>query len=100
MLVHTHGVNEGQAAPRTWGCRLTGSPARPPPAPEQGILSAECSDMHQSDLQAEAEACRKKALAYLGRPEATFLLKAAREFERLAREPQHRTEVGDTPWSK
>jgi hypothetical protein len=42
--------------------------------------------MHQSDLHAEAEACRNKALAYLGRPEAAFLLKAAREFERLADE--------------
>jgi hypothetical protein len=34
----------------------------------------------------EAEDCRLKALNYLGRPEATFLLKVAREFDRLAAE--------------
>jgi hypothetical protein len=34
----------------------------------------------------EAQECRRKALAYVGRPEATFLLKVAREFDRLAME--------------
>jgi hypothetical protein len=34
----------------------------------------------------EAEACRRKALAYLGRPEASFLLSVARQFDRLERE--------------
>ncbi len=38
---------------------------------------------HQS-LHDQAEECRRRALAYLGRPEAVFLLDAAREFERLA----------------
>lgn len=34
-------------------------------------------------LKLEAEQCRGRALTYLGRPEATFLLRIAREFERL-----------------
>ena len=37
-------------------------------------------------LEEEAENCRQKALAYLGRPEAPFLLRVARGFEQLARE--------------
>ena len=32
----------------------------------------------------EAEECRRKALTYLGRPEASFLLRVARQFDRLA----------------
>lgn len=36
------------------------------------------------DLQEQAEDCRRKALCYAGQPEATFLLCAAREFERLS----------------
>ena len=32
----------------------------------------------------EAEDCRRKALTYLGQPEAPFLLRIAREFDRLA----------------
>jgi hypothetical protein len=35
-------------------------------------------------LEEEAEECRRKALCYLGRPEAPLLLKVAREFDRLA----------------
>jgi len=31
----------------------------------------------------EAETCRRKALAYVGQPEATFLLRVAKEFDRL-----------------
>lgn len=34
----------------------------------------------------EAEICRRKALAYLGKPEASFLLRVAREFDRLEAE--------------
>lgn len=37
-------------------------------------------------FQEEAEDCRRKALAYVGQPEATFLLRVAREFDRLASE--------------
>lgn len=37
-----------------------------------------------TDLHEEAESCRRQAIAYLGRPEASFLLNAAREFERVA----------------
>ena len=40
--------------------------------------------MDHHSLQDEAEECRRRALAYLGRPEAGFLLRAAREFDRLA----------------
>lgn len=39
-----------------------------------------------ASFEEEAEDCRRKALAYLGRPEAPFLLRLAREFDRLARE--------------
>lgn len=36
----------------------------------------------------EAERCRLQATAYLGRPEAPFLLRIARAFEQLADEDQ------------
>jgi len=39
--------------------------------------------MEKIDLLEEAGNCRRKALAYLGQPEAEFLLKAAEEFEEL-----------------
>ncbi len=39
--------------------------------------------MDQIGLLEEAENCRRKALAYLGRPEATFLLRVAKAFEEL-----------------
>ena len=39
-----------------------------------------------SHLLEEAGECRRRAQAYVGQPEATFLLKVAREFERLALE--------------
>jgi len=37
-------------------------------------------------FEEEAEDCRRKALAYVGQPEATFLLSVARQFDRLAYE--------------
>lgn len=37
-------------------------------------------------FEEEAQDCRRKALAYVGQPEAAFLLRVAREFDRLARE--------------
>jgi len=37
-------------------------------------------------LEEEAEVCRMQALIYLGRPEGPFLLRVAREFERLAKD--------------
>jgi hypothetical protein len=40
--------------------------------------------MDDTDLCNEAEDCRRKALSYLGRPEAPFLLRVAREFDRLS----------------
>jgi hypothetical protein len=40
--------------------------------------------MADQSLHEEAEDCRRKALSYLGRPEAPFLLRLARELERLA----------------
>ena len=42
------------------------------------------SDPLDFRLKQEAEECRERALTYLGRPEATFLLRVAREFDRLA----------------
>ena len=39
------------------------------------------------NLYVEAEACRQKALSYLGKLEAPFLLRIAREFDRLATKP-------------
>ena len=36
-----------------------------------------------TSFQEEAETCRRRALAYIGQPEATFLVRAAEEFERL-----------------
>jgi hypothetical protein len=40
--------------------------------------------MDSLDLREEAEDCRRKALSYLGRPEATFLIRVARELDKLA----------------
>ena len=37
-------------------------------------------------FEEEADDCRRKALAYVGQPEAPFLLRIAREFDRLASE--------------
>ena len=39
--------------------------------------------MDQIGLLEEAENCRRKALTYLGQPEATFLLRVAKAFEEL-----------------
>jgi hypothetical protein len=40
--------------------------------------------MDGANLYDEAENCRLKALSYLGKPEAPFLLHVAQEFDRLA----------------
>ncbi len=42
--------------------------------------------MDKPALYKEAEDCRRKALSYVGRPEAPFLLRLAREFERIEKE--------------
>jgi hypothetical protein len=39
----------------------------------------------EQELRDEAEECRRKAMAYLGKPEAPFLLHVARAFDDLAR---------------
>ena len=49
--------------------------------------------MKHIDLLEEAENCRRKALAYLGRPEAALLLRLAKEFERTNAE-QRRVQWG------
>ena len=41
--------------------------------------------LNQTTLAEEAEKCRLQALSYLGRREASFLLRVAREFDDLAR---------------
>ena len=43
--------------------------------------------MIEARLIEDAQECRVRALAYVGRPEAVLLLKTAREFERLAQDP-------------
>jgi Uri superfamily endonuclease len=43
----------------------------------------------QMCFEEEAEDCRRKALAYVGQAEASFLLRVAREFDRLAAEHGH-----------
>ena len=45
---------------------------------------SEYARMDDAHLYEEAETCRLNALSYLGKPEAPFLLRVAREFERLA----------------
>jgi hypothetical protein len=45
----------------------------------------------QPSFEEEAQNCRRQALAYLGQPEASFLLRVAREFDRLE---THRAESG------
>jgi hypothetical protein len=47
------------------------------------------------NLHDEAQDCRRKALCYVGRPEAPFLLHLARQFDRLAREGTARQRRGD-----
>jgi hypothetical protein len=39
--------------------------------------------MKQIDLLQEAQDCRRRAVSYVGQPEATLLLKVAKEFEQL-----------------
>jgi hypothetical protein len=56
--------------------------------------------MSHTSLHQEAECCRQQALAYLGRPEGSFLLRVAREFDRLAQErqrPQRHDRATSTP---
>lgn len=42
------------------------------------------------DYATEAEACRREALHYLGKPEAPFLLRVARAFDQLECRGYHR----------
>lgn len=46
--------------------------------------------MHEPDMKEEAENCRRKALAYLGKPEASFLLRVGRAFDKLSEKQSHR----------
>jgi len=45
--------------------------------------------MRHEDLFEEADECRRRALAYVGKPEAPFLLRIADEFEKLASDQQN-----------
>jgi hypothetical protein len=47
------------------------------------------------DPAEEAENCRRQALAYLGRPEARFLVQVARGFDQLANGEQRGCAVGE-----
>lgn len=52
------------------------------------------------DFYEEAERTRQQAFSYLGKPEAPFLLRIAREFERLAVQGKS-TDRGDlNEWSR
>jgi hypothetical protein len=51
-------------------------------------------------LYSEAVECRQKAMCYLGKPEAPFLLRVAGEFERLAEEMSHNSEGNTDPLCK
>ena len=48
-----------------------------------------------ADLLEQAENCRRQALTYVGRPEASFLMKVARGFEELADERHRQARVVD-----
>ena len=56
--------------------------------------------MDDADLYNEADDCRRRALTYLGRPEAQFLLRVAREFERLSRKRQSQSDDAVTPTNR
>ena len=45
-----------------------------------------------TDLLEEAENCRRKAHAYVGLPEASFLLRVAEGFERVAADRYEKSE--------
>ncbi len=47
--------------------------------------------MTEAMLVEEAEQCRREALAYLGKPEATFPLRVGRELDRLAKRGGEKT---------
>jgi len=51
--------------------------------------------MQDANLQDEADHCRMAALNYLGKPEAPFLLRVAREFDRLATRHRERLRSPD-----
>ena len=59
---------------------------RLPQASEQGLRATTgVPCMSEQEMREEAEECRRKALAYLGQPEAPFLLHVAQAFDELAR---------------
>ena len=51
--------------------------------------------MRKWDFHEEAERCRRQALSYLGRPEAPFLLRVAREFDQLVEDNALHNQVED-----
>jgi hypothetical protein len=54
-------------------------------------------EMDPQALHANADECRQKARCYLGQPEASFLLRLAGEFERLAEHESAGRKQGDVP---
>jgi hypothetical protein len=76
-------------------------PALPLEHPWQRLLQSEIR-VALISFEEEAENCRRKALAYVGQPEAPFLLSVARQFDRLAHEMANNdgragAVVGDRP---
>lgn len=53
--------------------------------------------MTDPHLLEQADQCRDRAHAYVGRPEARFLLRVAQEFERLAIERRAQTKLPILP---
>jgi hypothetical protein len=50
--------------------------------------------MNRIDLLEKAENCRRRATAYVGQPEAPFLLRVAKEFEALELEKRRGSGAG------
>jgi len=69
------------------GWRKYEGPVRIPPIyPWTGHFPGATGAMKRLAFHEEAVECRQMALKYLSRPEAPFLLRVAREFDRLQRE--------------
>ena len=64
------------------------------PNDEQQALNERTEANEIPRVYEEAEQCRRQALAYLHKPEATFLLRVAREFDKLAKRAGEKTLSG------
>jgi hypothetical protein len=81
---HACRVNQSSAAAHLLPEKETPC-SHPPIHPWAGHLPGASSKMNPTAFEEEADRCRRRALEYLSRPEAPFLLRVAREFDRLQR---------------